>query len=746
MDCKIYKKMKYSFACLLLISTLAQSQNTILPNGPVYTAQEIPKVHIIINPDSLEDLYLEENWYSDYEYRADFVFETISGSDTVTDIGLRFRGNTSRDKAKKSFKVSFNTYVAGRKYQGFEKLNLNAETNDPSMLRSRLMWDLLKEKGVKSSRSNHVEVFINGDYYGLYQNIEHIDEEFVESWFGNNSGNLYKCLYPANLDYISDDPEDYKLAPFGGRTYELKTNTTQDDYSDLAAFIEFLNQSSDYEFDCDIESYFNVYSYLKIAAIDVLTGNWDGYIYNQNNFYLYFNPLTRQFEYIPYDLDNTWGIDWLDRNWGNRNIYDWAQGGQPRPLFNRLMEIEKFRNVFSWHIRDIIVNNFGTVVHLDEIQNLQDFIAPSAIADLYRPLDFDFDISDFYDALTEADGGHVEYGIFPFIAERRSSAIEQVENIPIPPIISTIVEDFSSFPDSLLIKVFLDGPATSSIEMYFNIGDGGGAFQPPVYFEDSLAIFTLPVAEWSEGISYNIQATGFDGLVRSSSCNMHFVLFSTNPNRLVINEVMTSNSSTIFDEMNEAEDWIELYNPGNSPVNLGDFYLSDNNTAPCKWRLPDIVVDPGEFLLFWADGETDEGSFHTNFKLSAQGERLYLFHKSGSFKTMYDVIDIPTLPTDFSYGRQMDAGSPWILFAQSTPDATNYPLSIIDPSAEADFLPYPNPTKDILNFEGVKSYTVHDLVGKSLKTGRGSSLSMQEFPEGVYIVELGAKVYKVIKQ
>ena len=76
-------------------------------------------------------------------------------------------------------------------------MNLNGEHNDPSIIRSHLTWNLFRgHAGAWAPRSNHVEFYINGRYYGLYINTEHVDEEFVESRFGNNLGNLYKCTYP----------------------------------------------------------------------------------------------------------------------------------------------------------------------------------------------------------------------------------------------------------------------------------------------------------------------------------------------------------------------------------------------------------------------------------------------------------------------------------------------------------------------------------------------------------------------
>ena len=50
---------------------------------------------------------------------------------------------------------------------------------------------------------------------------------------------------------------------------------------------------------CDLGALFNTYDYLKIMAADIFCGDWDGYIYNKNNFYLYHNTATGQLEYVP---------------------------------------------------------------------------------------------------------------------------------------------------------------------------------------------------------------------------------------------------------------------------------------------------------------------------------------------------------------------------------------------------------------------------------------------------------------
>jgi hypothetical protein len=72
---------------------------------------------------------------------------------------------------------------------------------------------------------------------------------------------------------------------------------------------------------------------------------------------------------------------------------------------------------------------------------------------------------------------------------------------------------------------------------------------------------------------------------------------------ILINEVMTSNSSFNSDEDGSFEDWIELFNAGDQPVNLEGFALSDNIADSLKWVFPSYEIQAGEYLLVWASGK-----------------------------------------------------------------------------------------------------------------------------------------------
>ncbi len=75
-------------------------------DGEVFRDDVVSKIDIYIHPDTLQWIY--NNPHSNIEWRASFVFDNGNIHDSIVEVGFRLRGNTSRQSAKKSFKVSFN--------------------------------------------------------------------------------------------------------------------------------------------------------------------------------------------------------------------------------------------------------------------------------------------------------------------------------------------------------------------------------------------------------------------------------------------------------------------------------------------------------------------------------------------------------------------------------------------------------------------------------------------------------------
>ncbi len=736
-------KLFHSLVLLLITVTIVRSQPNFPENGPLYNDDVVPRIDITIDPDTLDWLFEYENLESNIEFTAKFVFDNGTVKDTIYPVGFRLRGNTSRYAQKKSFKVSFNTFTSGGKYFGVEKLNLNGEHNDPSVMRSKICWDVLRKMEVPAPRSNHVRVYINNNYYGLYISVEHIDEEFVKSRFMYNDGNLFKCLWPADLNYLGDDPDLYKLEHNGRRAYQLKTNKEADDYSDIARFIDVLNNSSSSELACGLDEVFNTYDYLKVIAADILFGNWDGYIYNKNNYYLYHNTTTGKFEYIPYDLDNTLGVDWVFRDWANRNIYDWQQHGDNyRPLYEQIMDNQELRRQYTYYMYQLVNSTIDYDSLKAAVEQRRDMVSQYLTNDPYYPLDYGYTMNDFYNSYYEAHGGHVKYGIFPYLQTRMNSINDQLESTTMDPVIKYIQHNRSA-GNTLWVRAYVDVENNPAVGKVVYTIEGQGSSEVSMYDDgnhnDGNAgdrIFGGKIDNIPENTSltYQVVATDNGGKETIMPCEPVFVPGSGSGDVvLFINEFMASNESTIADEHGDYNDWIEVYNPENETIWLGDKYLTDKLSEPDKWQMPDAYIEPGEFVLFWADGDTDQGPFHTNFKLKKDGEEIGIFESN---LAVIDEIVYGAQTTDVSYGRKQDGNPDWMFFPEPTPGTSNGTSNIVETGNTEGFTIYPNPASgDVVYLSEKISYRIYNVYGQLIYQAENYDIiNITGYNKGIYVV------------
>jgi len=139
---------------------------------------------------------------------------------------------------------------------------------------------------------------------------------------------------------------------------------------------------------------------------------------------------------------------------------------------------------------------------------------------------------------------------------------------------------------------------------------------------------------------------------------------------LVINEIMSSNTSFIFDEDGDDSDWIEVYNTTDNAINLLGYFLSDKDDNIERWAFPDMVIEPNQFLLVFASGKNKAiagKELHTNFSIKASGEPLLISHLG---EVVHRVPPI-SLEANTSYGFQEDGTAPFVVFYNPTPGASN---------------------------------------------------------------------------
>ena len=100
-------------------------------------------------------------------------------------------------------------------------------------------------------------------------------------------------------------------------------------------------------------------------------------------------------------------------------------------------------------------------------------------------------------------------------------------------------------------------------------------------------------------VDYQVQATASSGLERWLPCAPLTVTVGLSPSDLVVNELMSSNANNVSDAFGEFDDWVELFNAGDYPIELGGKYLTDNLSVPNKYALPPGTIAPGQWAFYW---------------------------------------------------------------------------------------------------------------------------------------------------
>jgi CotH kinase protein/Lamin Tail Domain len=498
--------------------------------------------------------------------------------ETILDVGIRPRGGSQRDSRKFPWKLSFREFVVGRKVHGLEKLNLAGEATDPSLSRESLAYEIQRNAGVAATRTAHAWVQINDGtkVRGVYNMIQPVDEEFVQAWFGNKDGDLYKCRWKsdgAKLLWVNPgDAAAYEAMP----DYEEKITGS---YVRLAEFIDFVNLSDDPTFRAGINSWINVDSFLRAQAVDMYLGGWDGIWILPNNYYLYWDTATERFEYIPWDLDHTFGMDYFwfpfffGTDWARRPYRDWGAGGPASapgggngpPIIDRLLKIVEYDRMLQEYVREI-ARDFG---HPERLR-----ASAETYADMLESLAYTGSFSG-----STADNGYT------------NASFRDSWELP---------SDYSSFSI----------PATWGVLPY--------ARERSLHIRDQYPIPTsLPA--------------------------------------IVVNEVLAKNTSGVADEAGELEDWIELHNTSNSALDLGGYFLSDRYGDSTRWEIPaGTSIAPRGSVLIWADEDLGQGPLHANFKLSKEGEGVYLFAPLTQQNVLINSLLYPGLDEDQSFARLPD--------------------------------------------------------------------------------------------
>lgn len=169
-----------------------------------------------------------------------------------------------------------------------------------------------------------------------------------------------------------------------------------------------------------------------------------------------------------------------------------------------------------------------------------------------------------------------------------------------------------------------------------------------------------------------------------------FMLIVSNfmQSQVVINEILSSNTSINQDEDGTYQDWVELRNNGATSVNLTGYGLTDDPLLPYKWIFPNVSIAAGQYLLIWCSDKNrvnPANPLHTNFKISANGDVMVLTNASN---VTLNSVPATALNQNISYGRLPNGTGSFVFFSAVTPNAANGSIGF------NDILPSPTFSQD----------------------------------------------------
>jgi spore coat protein CotH len=248
------------------------------------------------------------------------------------------------------------------------------------------------------------------------------------------------------------------------------------------------------------------------------------------------------------------------------------------------------------------------------------------------------------------------------------------------PVISQVrhTPSHPSTTDRVTVTAIVTGDSTMVAATLWYSARASFTAMPMRYAGNNAYVAAIPAQSNGAGVAYYVQAESSPGRIVTdpplAPLDTHYYLPGHQPPPLLINEFMASNVTALEDpdEPGEFPDWIELYNPGSTPLDMGGMYLTDDLADPTQFRIPDgLIIPAGGFVLFYADDDPEQGPFHTNFKLNRSGESVGLFDKETTGNQPVDTCVFGPQVANASQRRYPDGGEHWGMFYLSTPNRTN---------------------------------------------------------------------------
>lgn len=744
-----------------LVALLVVLCHQSLFSQALYELNAIQKIEITF-PQSDWDYQMDTAKYGAENYLMSSLVR-INGI-SYDSVGVKYKGNSSFDstKIKNPLHISLNEFK-NQQHQGYTDIKLSNGYADPSAIREVLAYQILKNY-MHCPLSNFAQVYINGNYIGLYSNDESIDKKFCADHFYSSQNTFIKgnpIVNPgpttkSNFKFINSDSSSYQLY------YEIKSKKGWNELVKLCDSVTNNTTSLDNMLDMD--------RVIWMLAFNNVLINLDSYngVFAQNHYS--YRDNTGHYNPIIWDMNMSFGgfpfAGAGATSMGSLTIANMQQFPTNNhatdtnwPLINAVQANSTYKNKYIAHMRTILQEFFVNHTYETLATSLQTIVDTALQSDnhkFYTYLQFQHAM----DSLTDM-GSYKMPGIKTLMDARVAYLQSTSEFTATTPIISSIN---TSVPAPVINSTFfvlasVINANSNAVTLGFRF-DKTQKFQKIPMYDDGLHndggandnIYGVNLTMTAGMMQYYLYAENNNaGIFSPERAEHEFynVLASAQVpivGQLVINELLANNVGNIKDEYNESADWVELYNNSSTLLNLSDVYLSDDLTNITKWKFPaNTSINPFSFLTIWADNDSLEQVLHTNFNLNKDSSILLLSNGLGQ---LLDSISFSNQATNISFGRFPNGTGNFIPMNTTYGYVNNNDALPVNQEQRNTFAMYPNPASQTVDIASTteQSVSIYNLLGQEIfhdKKAIHHHINTDRWSNGLYLVKCGHKISKL---
>jgi spore coat protein H len=339
-----------------------------------YALDHVVEVNIEMAPDDWDLLRYEGRGTAsvvaycqdEYEYTYFDAEVTIDG-EPVDNVQIRKKGFFgSLSVIRPSMKLKFDAPSDNQMLSEIKRMTLNNDRQDPSHTHQAMSYALFSQAGIAAPRCNFARVTVNGEDLGIYSNVEPIKKSFLARHFESNDGNLYEAQ---GADF---SPELVTIFQRKNNIDDVLEDSSIN-MSDLTTVVDAL-EAEDAELVKTLETVVNLDGFITFWAMEVILGHWDSYSGNRNNYYIYHDPSSGLFNFIPWGTDGA--FETVNFNFPEAPASVYAMGA----LANRLYNLPETREMYQARLDTLLTDLWDETALLAELDRIDQLTSADSAA------------------------------------------------------------------------------------------------------------------------------------------------------------------------------------------------------------------------------------------------------------------------------------------------------------------------------------------------------------------------------